>query len=114
MDVQAALSFYPLCLLKKLQAERQNIHPCSRNDGHKLALEWATPIDHHYLVIYSDSLDVLQAIEQRQSLNRPNLLRDLLSSHEVVTFSPSGFRNPLLSLHKLTLLFHDCNQSAAS
>ena len=25
-----------------------------------------------------------------------------------------AFRNPLRSLHKLTLLFHDCNQSAAS
>ena len=34
--------------------------------------------------------------------------------NDCVTFSPSGFRNPLLSLHKLTLLFHDCNQSAAS
>src|SRR6218665_652111 len=28
----------------------------------------------------------------------------------IVTFSPLGFRNPLRSLHKLTLLFHDCNQ----
>lgn len=49
----------------------------------KLALEWATLVDHHQLVIYSDSLYVLQAIEQRQSLKRPNLLRDLLTSHEV-------------------------------
>src|SRR6218665_4180964 len=33
---------------------------------------------------------------------------------QLVTVRPSCFRNPLLSLHKLTLLFHDCNQSAAS
>src|SRR6218665_1696534 len=49
----------------------------------KLALEWATLVDHHQLVIYSDFLDVWQVIEQRQSNKRPNLLRDLLTSHEV-------------------------------
>ena len=49
----------------------------------KAALEWATSVDHNALVIYSDSLGVLQAIEQRQSFTRPILLRDLLSAHEM-------------------------------
>ena len=49
----------------------------------KAALEWATSVDHNALVIYSDSLGVLQAIEQRQSFTRPNVLRDLLSAHEM-------------------------------
>ena len=41
----------------------------------KLALEWATLVDHHQLVIYSDFLDVWQAIEQRQS-NKGNRTKD--------------------------------------
>jgi ribonuclease HI len=49
----------------------------------KRALEWATSVEHDELVIYTDSLGVLQAIEQRQSFRRPNLLRDLLSTYEI-------------------------------
>src|SRR6218665_4028029 len=39
--------------------------------------------------------------------------RGVVSKVYIVTISPSGFRNPLPFLHNLTLLFHDCNQSAA-
>src|SRR6218665_3346401 len=72
-----------------------------------LYINWTMSLTQDSVFITSSSVFCV-----RRSCHFP-LCMNSLEGWGIVTISPSGFRNPLPFLHKLTLLCYDCSQSAA-